>query len=342
VDREKQPEPLRNSPAPEAPGGASQNSDADEFFKRLKSDLHRPKPGQDAIAAALQAVQRLAHEVDSEAGTSDTSKSGSTAPARTCLICGSPNNQRNSFCGKCGAPLLDSIPDEGEMPRSNPQSKASASPQNQPAGEHHYHHHYHHHYFPAGSETGGPAATAWQRPSSSGSGREVMAGPAVVSGASLSRTEAAVRKLTREWAQACNTKQLDDLLDFYAPDALVLRSNYPPVRGAAAIREFFVAALDAGLGEVEMEALRVELFGDMAYEAGRCKMLVPMAVGKRREERGKYLVVFHRQPGGEWKAVADCWSSDLSLQVNAEPENAKANNVLSAASPMARSPRKTA
>ena len=341
MDREKQPGPLRNAPAPDAAAG--QSSDVDEFFKRLKSDLHRPKPGQDAIAAALQAVQRLAQEVDSEADVSDPSKSESTAQARSCLICGSQNNQRNSFCGKCGAPLLDSIPAEGEMPRSNPQMKSGAMPPTQPAGEHHYHHHYHHHYFPAGYETGGPGATSGQRPAgSAGSGREAPSGPAVVGGPSLSRTEAAVRKLTREWAQACNTKQLDDLLDFYAPDALVLRSNFPPVRGAAAIREFFVAALDAGLGDVEMEPLRVELFGDIAYEAGRCKMLVPMAVGKRREERGKYLVVFHRQPGGEWKAVADCWSSDLSLQVNAEPESAKAGNVLSATSPLARAPRKTA
>jgi ketosteroid isomerase-like protein len=93
----------------------------------------------------------------------------------------------------------------------------------------------------------------------------------------------------------------------------VLRSNYPPVRGAAAVREFFFGALEAGLGEVEVEPLRVEVVGDMAYEAGRCKALVPGATGKRREERGKYLWVCARQSGGEWKLAADCWSSDLSL-----------------------------
>jgi hypothetical protein len=47
--------------------------------------------------------------------------------------------------------------------------------------------------------------------------------------------------------------------------------------------------------------------------------LVPGAMGKRREERGKYLVVLNRQAGGEWKAIADCWSSDLSLGVSVEP-----------------------
>jgi ketosteroid isomerase-like protein len=93
----------------------------------------------------------------------------------------------------------------------------------------------------------------------------------------------------------------------------VLRSNVPAVRGAAAIREFFFGLLDAGMSEVEMDPLRVEVFGDFGYEAGRCKSLVPSAAGKRREERGKYLVLLSRQANGEWKILADSWSSDLSL-----------------------------
>ena len=132
-------------------------------------------------------------------------------------------------------------------------------------------------------------------------------------GASLSRAETALRKVTQDWALACNIKQLDDLVDLYLPDATVLRPNVPAVRGTAAIREFFFGLLDAGMSEVEMDPLRVELFGDFGYEAGRCKSLVPSAAGKRREERGKYLVMLNRQANGEWKILADSWSSDLSL-----------------------------
>ena len=140
----------------------------------------------------------------------------------------------------------------------------------------------------------------------------------------MSRGEAAVRKLTQDWALACNNKQLDDLVDLYGPDAIVLRPNVPPLRGTAAIREFFFAALDAGLGDVEMDPLRVEVFGDLAYEAGRCQMLVPFTMGKRREERGKYLLTLARQ-SGDWKILADCWSSDLSLAVNVDATPPKSN-----------------
>ena len=63
----------------------------------------------------------------------------------------------------------------------------------------------------------------------------------------MSRAEAAVRRVTQEWVLACNTKHLDDVLELYGADSIVLRSNYPPMRGAAAVREFFYGALDTGL-----------------------------------------------------------------------------------------------
>jgi ketosteroid isomerase-like protein len=176
-------------------------------------------------------------------------------------------------------------------------------------GDHHYHHHYHHHYFSAsdGMDLGpGPDPRAGV-----GSGAPRVRAP--LGGPSLSRAEAALRKATQDWALACNTKQLDDLVELYVPDALVQRPNVPVVRGTAAIREFFFGLLEAGMSEIELEPQRTELFGDFGYEAGRCKSLVPVAMGKRREERGKYLVLLSRQANGEWRIVADSWSSDLSL-----------------------------
>jgi len=131
----------------------------------------------------------------------------------------------------------------------------------------------------------------------------------------MSRAEAGVRRTTQDWILACNTKHLDDLLELYAADATVIRSNHPAVRGAAAIREFFFNALDSGLGEVELEPSRIDVVGDFAYESGSCKALVPGASGKRREERGKFLWVLSRQGNGEWKVVADSWASDLTLPI---------------------------
>jgi ketosteroid isomerase-like protein len=153
----------------------------------------------------------------------------------------------------------------------------------------------------------------------------------------LNRAEAAVRKLAQDWALACNSKQLDDLVSLYAVDAIVLRPNVPPVRGSAGIREFFFGLLDAGFGDVETDPLRTEVFGDTAYEAGRCKMLVPFTMGKRREERGKYLFTLARQ-AGDWKILADCWTSDLSLGGQVDAGTAK--SLPSSGAPLQKPPHK--
>jgi len=271
--------------------------------------MRHPKPGQEGIAAALQAIQRLALEVDAEEAVASEAAAEAHPDGRVCQICGAHNRPQHRFCATCGVALQDAPPVETPAPPSGQGEPTMAQPAALPPGQHHYHHHYHHHYF------NGDGAVPSTEPRPAGAAPKSAPARAPLTGPALSRSEAAVRKLTQDLALACNTRQLDDLVDLYGSDALVLRPNFPAVRGSAAIREFFFAALDGGLGEVEMEPLRVEVFGDVAFEAGRCKMLVPVAMGKRREERGKYLIVSSRQGGGEWKALADCWSSDLALNV---------------------------
>ncbi len=268
-------------------------------------DMDEARRVAQSKAAVLQAMQRYALEQSVEESVTVNPESES-ASRQICAACGSANRKGNSFCANCGVPL-SKTPEGADAVPANPKSAPEAP------GDHHYHHHYHHHYF---SNAGGMEPLAAPEPRTAGgtgASRDLARMRAPLSGGSLSRAETALRKVTQDWALACNTKQLDDLVELYLPDATVLRPNVPAVRGTAAIREFFFGLLDAGMSEVELDPLRVELFGDFGYEAGRCKSLVPSAVGKRREERGKYLVLLNRQTNGEWKILADSWSSDLSL-----------------------------
>ncbi len=311
----------------------------EELYRRLQPEMRRPKPSPDAIAAALEAAQRLADEADAEDAARDVAHDltghdmTADSAVRVCSVCGYRNRGGNKFCGMCGIAVAgpeepaSTFPAEGEHRRSLPialhpnpflDPEPEPEPEMRPAinrrgapETHHYHHHYHHHYFPGGQEGMGPGMVPRSGVDPTREADKMR--PSAAQRGDMSRAEAAVRRITQEWVLACNTKHLDDLLDLYVADALVLRSNYPPVRGAAAVREFFFGALDAGLGEVEVEPLRVEVVGEFAYEAGRCKALVPSATGKRREERGKYLWVCARQSNGEWKLAADCWSSDLTF-----------------------------
>jgi ketosteroid isomerase-like protein len=300
VERETK-SPARSAPA-EKPAAPQSDQSVDEFFNRLQSEMRRPDLSQDAITAAFHAIQKLALESDTEEAVAAEAASGPAAlPA--CPSCHAPIREPGPFCAACGASLT-----------ALPAEPAASTPRlPMPAGEHHYHHHYHHHYFAVSGSGAQPGAGDFRPAASLAASRDAGKARNPLGGTALSRAESAVRKMTQDWALACNTKHLDDLVELYAADALVLRPNVPPIRGTAAIREFLFAALDAGLGEAELDPLRVELFGDVAFEAGRCKTLVPVVVGKRREERGKYLVVLIRQPAGDWKIIVDSWSSDLSL-----------------------------
>jgi uncharacterized protein (TIGR02246 family) len=356
VDRDKKPikasgsasaqqdADVRNDVRNDVPSIGPHNPALGEIYQRLYPEMRRPKPNQEAIAAALQAMQRLTMEADSETAAEDATLEIAADPQNACRVCGHQNRAGNKFCGACGLALGTELPQsatrsspaldspavanrEESVPRTPPPAQEAADEVHpaagSPAGTHHYHHHYHHHYFQGGRTD--ETTSAAPRPNASESAREAdrMRVAAAAKGEPMSRSEAAVRRLTQEWVLACNTRQLDELIDLYAADALVLRSNLPPIRGAMAVREFFHAALEAGLGEVAVDPMRVEVVADMAHEVGRYSALVPGTAGKRREERGKYLWVFAKQASEDWKLVSECWSSDLTLS-SAESDIPKA------------------
>jgi ketosteroid isomerase-like protein len=309
-----------------------------EIYQRLYPEIRRPKPNQEAIAAALHAMQRLTMEADSEGVAENAAIEINLQASIACHACGHRNREGNKFCGVCGVTLQPeasaSSPDSTPRPSDISALDHSVTPvmademaeESQPPvpeavdeahptrgtahGTHFYHHHYHHHYFQGTQEVaGGP------RPNAPESAREAdrLRVAAAAKGEPMSRSEAAVRRLTQEWMLACNTRQLDELIELYNADAVVLRSNLPAIRGAIAVREFFFSSLEAGLGEVALDPMRVDVIGDLAHEVGRYSALVPGTTGKRREERGKYLWIFAKQTGGDWKLTAECWCSDLTL-----------------------------
>jgi ketosteroid isomerase-like protein len=296
------PNPTNPKPDPKK-DQLVEGKEIEEFFQRLPANFRWPKPNAEAVAAAVEAIQRMS---GGRAAAEDLAADGNAdEPGNACSACGGALPPGARFCVWCGVP--------------NQPVPGDATAQYRGAGQTHVHHHYHHHLGTgSGTAAGAPSAESellaprGRAPSSTGSGS---------SGTSTGgRAEAGARQVVQDWAQACNTKHIDDLLELYAADATLIRSSVPPVRSLPAIREFLISLLEAGLGDVEMESLRLEVLGEIALDLGRCKMLVPVAMGKRREERGKYLVVLVRQPAGTWKILADCWAADLAVSAPPPPD----------------------
>ena len=65
------------------------NPVVEEFFAGLKHDMRRPAPGQEAIAAALQAIQKVAANTDTEDAVSAETRE--PTDSTVCASCGGDN-----------------------------------------------------------------------------------------------------------------------------------------------------------------------------------------------------------------------------------------------------------
>jgi uncharacterized protein (TIGR02246 family) len=304
------PENIGDDPLP--------NSAADDFFIKMNHDFRRPKPSDEAVAAALHAIQTLAGDVaehDAERtaiNDSSIEKFPSEDPGEQCPKCHAVNAGANRFCGFCGSSLV-------RRERSAMQTAVSPNALSE-VREQHIHHH-HHHYFP---ESVSIAKHSFGDTKTALTGERATPPPADAGAA-----EAAIQKLVTDWTLCCNSKRLDDLLTLYSSDAIVLRANLAPAHGRTAIRQLLQAALQAGLGDVELEPADAGVLGDIACLTGKSRMLVPTAPGKRHEETGKFLIVARRE-SGDWKILADSWCIDSPPKQTAP---------LSAPAPAVRTPR---
>ncbi len=123
--------------------------------------------------------------------------------------------------------------------------------------------------------------------------------------------EATIRKSAEEWAQHWNAKDLEKLTALYAADAVVMPPNHEAVRGRAAIHEFFKGVLAGGVTDILHAATAVKASGNQAYVLGRYSLSVPQKDGSAKQDRGKFLHIWERQPGGAWRITVGAFSSDL-------------------------------
>ena len=100
-NKEKNP-----SPGPEPMDTPVTSAELQDLYRRITPEMKREKPSPDAVAAAMQAVQRLAAEVDAEDAAEDEARDRVTSTKTVaCRTCGYQNREGNKFCGMCGITL---------------------------------------------------------------------------------------------------------------------------------------------------------------------------------------------------------------------------------------------
>jgi len=118
----------------------------------------------------------------------------------------------------------------------------------------------------------------------------------------------AIRRMSREFAEAASAGNVDGMMAIYAYDALLLPPNAPEFRGPAAIRQYWTGMI--GLKpKVTLTPVTILESCELATEIGRYEL----TIGPMKDE-GKYVVTW-RRTGGEWRAVADIFNSNKPPQM---------------------------
>ena len=101
----------------------------------------------------------------------------------------------------------------------------------------------------------------------------------------------------------------------YAEDGAVMPPNAPIGKGRAAIQQAWASMMQTPGFNLTFvpEQIIVSSSGDMALDRGTYKLAITPS-SKPQSDTGKYVVVW-RKVGGEWKAAADIFNSDLPLAV---------------------------
>src|ERR1019366_832882 len=93
------------------------------------------------------------------------------------------------------------------------------------------------------------------------------------------------------WLKAYEAKDVDKAVSFFDEQGSMLVPNSPILMGRDAIAKFIARG----------------------YTSGKYEMSFNDASGRTISDKGKYLMVWKKQPEGAWKVLFDTSNSDLPL-----------------------------
>jgi len=98
---------------------------------------------------------------------------------------------------------------------------------------------------------------------------------------------------------------------FYDSAGMVMPHGMDASTGRAGITKMFGDMLQQlKVKDMKLEIHDVVASGDLATETGHYEWTMVPPKGAAMTEKGKYVVVWHRQPDGSWKLFRDIFNSD--------------------------------
>ena len=125
--------------------------------------------------------------------------------------------------------------------------------------------------------------------------------------ATTAAVESEIRKLDADWEAAVNARDADKVVSFYADDAYGLAGHRPPAVGKKEIALEWQRVLAIPDLKLHWQPIHIGVSKshDVAYDVGSCTLSMTDPAGKAVNVSCKYLVVWKKSAGGQWRIAVD-------------------------------------
>ncbi len=125
---------------------------------------------------------------------------------------------------------------------------------------------------------------------------------------------ASLMQVSRDWARAAATRDVDLILSFWADDAIVLPPDQASVVSKKAIREYIRQSLAMPGFSItwEPEQAFIAAGGKFGYMVERNRLTFLDESGKLRTQEGKAVTVWAKDLVDKWRCVIDIWNGNPS------------------------------
>jgi ketosteroid isomerase-like protein len=124
-------------------------------------------------------------------------------------------------------------------------------------------------------------------------------------------------KLSQAWAQSVKDKNVDEMLSYWADDAILMSPNEAPVVGIESLRGMVERSMNIPGFEIywKPQEAYVSKSGDLGYVIFKNYMTMPVdTLGNTRTVYNKGVEIWKKQADGQWKNVVDISNADPSIK----------------------------
>ncbi len=123
-------------------------------------------------------------------------------------------------------------------------------------------------------------------------------------------------ELSKAWAHSVKNKNVEEMLSYWADDAILMSPNEPAVVGIDSLRAMVERSINIPGFEISWnpQEAYVSKSGDLGYVIFKNYMTMPIdTLGNTRTVFNKGVEIWKKQADGTWKNVVDISNSDPSI-----------------------------